>query len=382
VIVKNSNGALEISFAGQAARINEYYLRKKESLGHTDIRFSLIAPLPGTSSYSRLIHTTDSIVNRELTFFENYTSKVPLPTWFRDFEESEITYAGAGYKTAMPHANEVFGYFKDTLPGSYYDFLKATLINNPKATLSAHYFWFLDDYFLRNLPIKEIEDLSGFNRIAKANSFKLSQSKKELSGQVKDLYHLSNFSQLVKFFSDSLAIDSLAKSFELTNYEELVRVSGTRSRNELESLNLHKGDTIPNFILTTTLDSLVSIRDFSHQYLYVNFWATWCGPCLQNIPELNKLIAQFENNSNIAFLNICVESEHATWLAAVGKHKLKGINLYADGNWNSKLWAYFNIAGIPHYAIIDKQNILAENATDKAPLVKEKIDALLDNGLK
>jgi thiol-disulfide isomerase/thioredoxin len=193
---------------------------------------------------------------------------------------------------------------------------------------------------------------------------------------------MSIFSSLIKFYSDSLAIDSLAKSLELTNYEELVRVSGTRSRNELLSLNLHKGDTIPNFILTTTLDSLISIRDFSHQYLYVNFWATWCGPCLQNIPELNKLIDQYESNTNITFLNICLESEHAKWLASIGKHKLRGINLYAEGNWNSKLRAYFNIAGIPHYAIINRQNILAENATDKAPDVKQKIDALLDKDLE
>jgi hypothetical protein len=77
-----------------------------------------------------------------------------------------------------------------------------------------------------------------------------------------------------------------------------------------------------------------------------------------------------------------LESEHAKWLASIGKHKLRGINLYAEGNWNSKLRAYFNIAGIPHYAIINRQNILAENATDKAPDVKQKIDALLDKDLE
>jgi hypothetical protein len=43
---------------------------------------------------------------------------------------------------------------------------------------------------------------------------------------------MSNFSLLIKYYSDSLAIDSLAKAFEVTNYRELVRVAGIRSRNE------------------------------------------------------------------------------------------------------------------------------------------------------
>jgi thiol-disulfide isomerase/thioredoxin len=111
--------------------------------------------------------------------------------------------------------------------------------------------------------------------------------------------------------------------------------------------------------------------------LYLNFWATWCGPCIMNIPELNKLISKYERNPNIKFLNICVDDEREKWLAGISKHKLRGVNLFAQDSWNSKLRAYFNVTGIPHYVIIDKGNILLENATDKAPKIEKKINVML-----
>lgn len=284
---------------------------------------------------------------------------------------------GAGYKTQMPHTNEILKYFKDNLPNDYYDFLSYIEINNSRAILSSHYFWFLDAYFDRNLTVSETNQLAGFSRINKFMSHKLNQSKDQLSGEAKELYHKYNFSSMIKFYADSLAIDSVAKAFDVSDYKELVRIAGIRSRNEIAMLNINKGDTIPDFVLSNSLDSLISIRSFQDQILYLNFWATWCGPCIQNMPELNKLIGQYEKNSHVKFLNICVESERDKWLASLDKYKLKGENLMAEGNWNSKLRAYFNIKGIPHYVIINKGNILSENATDKAPKVQEKIDAML-----
>ena len=380
IILSDLNGVAEIGFSGELSPINNYYLNKKESLGYTDIRFPLNKPLSQKSNYKRIKQTTDSIINRELAFFEGYISKHDLPKWFKHYEQSEMKYTGAVYKTIMPHANEIMKYFEDTVPADYYDYLPEIQINNQNALFSSAYFSFLDAYFLRELPVSKTNDLSGFKLIAKMESHKLNQSKHELSDQIKNLYQTSNFSSLIKYYSDSLAIDSLARAFEVSNYRQLVKVAGIRSRNEMQSFNLHRGDTIPDFILATTVDSLISIRDFSQQHLYVNFWATWCGPCLQNIPDLNKLIAHYQNDPRVGFLNICLDSEHDKWLATIEKYKIRGVNLLAEGNWNSKLRAYFNIKGIPHYAILSKHNILLENATEKAPAVREKIESTLNGG--
>jgi len=366
-----------LNFSGKTKVMNEYYHEKKRILGYTDIRLPLNKSLSSKTTYNILKLSTDSVINQELSFLEKYPSRNRLPEWFLDYERSELIYMGAGYKTQMPHANEIMKYFKDAIPNDYYDFLSHIKIDNSKAILSTHYFWFLDDYFVINLPPGETNHLTGFSRTNKFMSHKLNESKQSLSGKIKELYYKYNFSSIVKFYADSLAIDSVAKEFQLTDYKELVKLSGSRSRSEIQMLNLNKGDTIPEFILADVRDSIISIREFHDKIFYINFWATWCGPCIYNIPVLNNLIAQYDAHPKITFLNICLDSEKKKWIASIEKHKLKGINLIAEGNWNSKLRAYFNIKGIPHYVIVNKGNILFENATDKAPKVQGKIEAIL-----
>jgi thiol-disulfide isomerase/thioredoxin len=182
---------------------------------------------------------------------------------------------------------------------------------------------------------------------------------------------------LIQYYSDSLEIDSLASAFQVNDYEELLRLSNIKSNNEFQALNINKGDTIPEFFLVDERDSLVSIRTFKNQVLYINFWATWCGPCIANIPNLNKLIALYAKSPRLRFVNICMDSEKSKWLVSIDNHQLKGKNLYAEKNWNAKLRAYFNITGIPHYMIINQGNVMMENFSSSAPDVKDKLDEVL-----
>jgi thiol-disulfide isomerase/thioredoxin len=371
-----SNKGFDLGFYGNGSLINQYYLEKKDSLGYADMRSPLNEGL-SEATYHSVLQTADAIVNRELYFLEQYESRRRLPEWFVDYEQAEIIYQAAGFKTVMPHGNELMGYFDDTPPEDYYDFLDNLKINNPKAALSAAYFYFLDDYFLRDLPVEEFKDLPGYARINKIQSHILDHSNAELSGQVKELYHRSNFSALVVYLPDTSKIDSLAKAFHVSEYGDVAPLLGTRSLNEIPFLSLSPGDTIPDFVLTTTLDSIVSFREYGDHILYINFWATWCGPCIKNMPELNKLIDRYQGNPGITFLNICLDSERDRWLTSLNRYRLKGVNLFAQGGWNAGIRAYFNIRGIPHYAIVDRDNRLYENSAAKAPEVEDKIEKIL-----
>jgi hypothetical protein len=93
--------------------------------------------------------------------------------------------------------------------------------------------------------------------------------------------------------------------------------------------------------------------------------------------RLNKLIDHYAQNPRIQFVNICLDSEKPKWQISIDKHQLRGVNLYAENNWNSKLRSYFNIKGIPHYVIIDKGNVVMENFSSSALGVKDKLDAVL-----
>ena len=369
----------KIAFFGKGAEINNFYLEKEGRLGYTDIRTKFVELLSKVKKYDSLKRAIDHVANVELNFLKEYPKRDELPQWFVDFERAEITFGGMGFKTQLPHTNEMVKYFDDHLTSDYYDFLDEVRIDDPSAVLSTFYFWFLEDYFLKDLAVSEFDYLKGFSRASKTLSHILKKAKEQLTEPTRQLFLQSQFSQIVKYYKNPLDLDSLAGEFEIKDYREFTSMVGTRSKDDIEFLNMTVGDTIPNFFLVDNYDSLVSLRSFKDKLLYINFWATWCGPCVENLPKLNEFISGYQKDSRVLFLNICVDSEKDKWLAALTNRGVMGINLIAEGGWNSKLRSFFNIEGIPQYVIVGKGNVLLENFSNSPPMVKVKIDTILED---
>ena len=216
-----------IDFQGRGKVINEYYQDKKQKLGYTDLRYPLNKEVQFARSFLERGKITDSLINIELNFLQDYLSIQRLPNWFVQYEEAEIKYLGMGYKTALPKLNETFNYFKDTLPEQYYAFIQLEDIDNPSAIGSSRYWWFLDDYFMRDLPLSEFNSLSGHKKINKIQSHILKNSRTALTGKVKDIYHQYLLSSLIKRISDTSMIDSLARVYEVQDYEQFYSIAGS-----------------------------------------------------------------------------------------------------------------------------------------------------------
>jgi peroxiredoxin len=76
------------------------------------------------------------------------------------------------------------------------------------------------------------------------------------------------------------------------------------------------GDTAPSFTVTTQNGTKVSLDQFGGKVLLLNFWATWCAPCVQEVPSLNQLQKQL-GNSGLVVLGVSVdrsENAHTTFL--------------------------------------------------------------------
>lgn len=77
---------------------------------------------------------------------------------------------------------------------------------------------------------------------------------------------------------------------------------------ELEQL-LEKNKPLPELNLKTLTGKKISSTDFKGKYVVINWWATTCAPCRQEIPGLNKLVDKFSSNSNIVFLAIAFDEK-------------------------------------------------------------------------
>lgn len=108
----------------------------------------------------------------------------------------------------------------------------------------------------------------------------------------------------------------------------------------------------------------MSLDDLKGKYVYFDIWATWCGPCIAEIPSLKKIEKQF-HNKNIEFVSISIDTEDAydKWKKMILDKELGGIQLLADNNWESQFVEDYMIKGIPRFIIIDPEGkIINANA--------------------
>ena len=118
-----------------------------------------------------------------------------------------------------------------------------------------------------------------------------------------------------------------------------------------------------------------TLKDFNGKYVYIDMWATWCGPCRQEMPYLKQLEEQFAD-AQIVFLGLSVDRDKAKWEAMVSSGNLTGVQLYL-GNESSFLDAY-NVEGIPRFILLDKNGVIVNNNMSRPsePKTAETLNAL------
>lgn len=119
-----------------------------------------------------------------------------------------------------------------------------------------------------------------------------------------------------------------------------------------EKQELKAGDKCPEFKYTDVNGKEVSLSDLKGKYVYIDVWATWCWPCLGEIPHLKKLEEKM-HKKKIVFVSISIDKKKADWEKMVKDDELTGIQLHNGGN--QTLMEAFNITGIPRFILLDKK---------------------------
>lgn len=136
-----------------------------------------------------------------------------------------------------------------------------------------------------------------------------------------------------------------------------------------------KGQPAPNFKYLDINGKEVSLSDLAGKYVYIDVWATWCGPCRGEIPHLQKLEHQFKGK-NINFVSISCDQDKADWEKMVKEDKLGGIQLHTGGD--RSFMDTFMINGIPRFILLDREGkiIAAEMTRPSNPKTAETLTAL------
>lgn len=127
---------------------------------------------------------------------------------------------------------------------------------------------------------------------------------------------------------------------------------------------LQTGEPSPTFNYENQKGGKTSLESLKGKYIYIDVWATWCGPCIKEIPFLEKVEKQFQGK-NILFVSISIDNskDREKWSNFVNKKQMNGIQLLADKGFDSKFVKEYNMQSIPRFIIIDSNgNIVNANA--------------------
>ncbi|WP_224491075.1 TlpA family protein disulfide reductase [Robertkochia flava] len=147
------------------------------------------------------------------------------------------------------------------------------------------------------------------------------------------------------------ATDEEQKAEIRKDYEKLMTLSEGNPSPEFTDYENYAGGT-------------TSLENLKGKYVYIDVWATWCGPCKREIPFLKTLEADYHNR-NIEFVSISIDSreDHDKWQKMVADLELGGVQLFADNDWESQFIQDYMIKGIPRFILLDPQgNIVNSNA--------------------
>ncbi|EDP72800.1 thioredoxin family protein [Flavobacteriales bacterium ALC-1] len=86
-----------------------------------------------------------------------------------------------------------------------------------------------------------------------------------------------------------------------------------------------EGKQLPEINLPSLDNELINLEKFKGKYIFINFWATWCKPCIEDMPNFEKLIKKHKTD-NIEFVYLSVDKSKENWKKFVQKKQLNGIN--------------------------------------------------------
>lgn len=117
---------------------------------------------------------------------------------------------------------------------------------------------------------------------------------------------------------------------------------------------LKVNDSAPNFSLKDIDGKVVSLSSFRGKKVLINFWASWCGPCRKEHPDLIRLSEKYQAK-NVAFISISTDKNSKNWKEAVKKDKLTWLQLLDEEDIKGISTSNnYGVSGIPQTIVIDE----------------------------
>ena len=187
-------------------------------------------------------------------------------------------------------------------------------------------------------------------------------------GESYAIYHLKN---LKKIFSNQEVINAFADEYIVQHLQgapddmaEALACYKTVSTNREAHAAADKvyeyykelvpGSQALDFTMTDKKGKTFRLSDFRGKAVYIDVWATWCGPCCAEIPHMEKLAAHYAKDKRIELISISLDEDKAKWEKKLAEDKPEWKQYICLDAFDSQLCKNYDINGIPRFFFFDK----------------------------
>ena len=115
-----------------------------------------------------------------------------------------------------------------------------------------------------------------------------------------------------------------------------------------------EGSDMPDFTLPDQNGKKIKLSDFRGKYVLIDFWASWCGPCMREMPNIVKLYKECKGK-DFEILGVSLDSKKEAWLGAIKKNNMKWPQVSDLEMWSTAPVKLCNVTAIPYTVLIDPQ---------------------------
>jgi peroxiredoxin len=181
-----------------------------------------------------------------------------------------------------------------------------------------------------------------------------------------------NYTALNKAFADVFAGDNRAISPELANSIIQKQIQEMNKKNNVaEEGDDINGKVIPDFEQSDVNGKSVSIKSFRGKYVLIDFWASWCGPCRGENPNVVAAYNKYKDK-NFTVLGISLDKSKDPWLQAIQDDGLVWTHVSDLKGWGNAVAQKFKIQSIPQNFLIDPNGVIIGKNL-RGPALEEKL---------